>query len=384
MSIIVDYTTIIDTERKVGAYVGAGNFTRELILNLKEKSDEIKAVVYDDFVPKEGIEKLVFSDIRTILFQELSLIKFTDADVLLFPATNGYAFEKIRRIKRKKKVKVYAIVHDKQHNIKHYDRYDRFYNTGIDRLLVVNFAKWFVKHTVFDFLYPVWISKIDKLITVSNYSLQTLANNKAKRVVLFYQGTSVTDSCIEKENAHLPTGSYILFVSGNRSEKNLARALLAYQKFIKETDSSLKICITGITKQKLLGIARGMHIDDLFVNSNVVFYNYVKEEELKSLYKNCRYLLFVSKGEGFGLPVLEAMQFSKTVLASFQTSVPEVAGSVLYYVNAYDIDSICDGMKYLANDEYLRYREYLVNEKLDIIKRQIDLDRRVFLDEILK
>ena len=97
----------------------------------------------------------------------------------------------------------------------------------------------------------------------------------------------------------------------------------------------------------------------------------------------CRYLLFLSKGEGFGLPVLEAIQSGKTVLCSRQSAIPEVAGSILYYVDAFSTASILEGMLYLADDKNLAYRQELVEKKRKIINEQIGLDRQVLIREIV-
>jgi len=46
------------------------------------------------------------------------------------------------------------------------------------------------------------------------------------------------------------------------------------------------------------------------------------------LYENCDVFVFPSLTEGFGFPVLEAMQFGKPVVTSNRTSLPEIAGAV--------------------------------------------------------
>jgi len=53
-------------------------------------------------------------------------------------------------------------------------------------------------------------------------------------------------------------------------------------------------------------------------------------------YKNCLAFVFPSIGEGFGLPVLEAMYFGKPVFLSSATSLPEVGGKVAYYFDNFE------------------------------------------------
>ena len=62
----------------------------------------------------------------------------------------------------------------------------------------------------------------------------------------------------------------------------------------------------------------------------------VTEEEKYWYYKNCAAFLFPSFAEGFGLPVLEAMQFGKPVFLSNQTCLPEIGGEVAYYFDNFD------------------------------------------------
>jgi glycosyltransferase involved in cell wall biosynthesis len=58
------------------------------------------------------------------------------------------------------------------------------------------------------------------------------------------------------------------------------------------------------------------------------------------LYEHCEAFLFPSLTEGFGLPVLEAMQCGKPVFLSRRTSLPEVAGDLGYYWDSYDPDAM--------------------------------------------
>ena len=53
---------------------------------------------------------------------------------------------------------------------------------------------------------------------------------------------------------------------------------------------------------------------------------YVSDRELANLYRYCFAFIYPTWYEGFGLPVLEAMNFNKPVLASKVTSIPEIVG----------------------------------------------------------
>ncbi len=62
----------------------------------------------------------------------------------------------------------------------------------------------------------------------------------------------------------------------------------------------------------------------------------VSEEDKQWFYKNCEAFVFPSLREGFGLPIIEAMQFGKPVFTSHNTSLPEVGSDVAIYWHDYD------------------------------------------------
>ena len=66
---------------------------------------------------------------------------------------------------------------------------------------------------------------------------------------------------------------------------------------------------------------------------NVHLTGKITEEEKVWLYAHCDAFLFPSQGEGFGLPVIEAMQFGKPVFVSSFTCLPEISGGHAFVWN---------------------------------------------------
>jgi glycosyltransferase involved in cell wall biosynthesis len=75
---------------------------------------------------------------------------------------------------------------------------------------------------------------------------------------------------------------------------------------------------------------------------------YVSDEELIWLYRNCYANLYPSLFEGFGLPVLEGMQFGAPTLTSRSTSIPEVAGDAAVLLAPEDTEAWAQAMFQLA------------------------------------
>jgi glycosyltransferase involved in cell wall biosynthesis len=87
---------------------------------------------------------------------------------------------------------------------------------------------------------------------------------------------------------------------------------------------------------------------------NVRLVGYQKRAVLVEIYRRSRALVFVSKFEGFGIPLLEAFHTGTPVVTSRTTSCPEVAGDAALLVNELDPASIAEGIERLLEDASLR------------------------------
>lgn len=90
-------------------------------------------------------------------------------------------------------------------------------------------------------------------------------------------------------------------------------------------------------------------------NNNLLFtLGFVPDDDLVKLYNIATCLVMPSLYEGFGLPVLEAMQSGCSVITSKEGSLPEVADNAAYFVDAYSIESIANGIKTVCEDTELQ------------------------------
>jgi glycosyltransferase involved in cell wall biosynthesis len=89
---------------------------------------------------------------------------------------------------------------------------------------------------------------------------------------------------------------------------------------------------------------------------SLVALEFISDEQLARLYSSCIAFIFPSLYEGFGLPVLEAMNCGAPVLCSNLTSVPEVGGDAVLYFNPRSPDELSEGLVNLRCNETLRAR----------------------------
>jgi glycosyltransferase involved in cell wall biosynthesis len=90
-------------------------------------------------------------------------------------------------------------------------------------------------------------------------------------------------------------------------------------------------------------------------SSSVRALGFVPDFDLVALMNLANMLVMPSLYEGFGLPVLEAMQCGTPVITSREGSLPEVGGDAVYYVDAYNEDAIAKGMREIFHNPKLQY-----------------------------
>ncbi len=90
------------------------------------------------------------------------------------------------------------------------------------------------------------------------------------------------------------------------------------------------------------------------LRDRVILVDYVPRRLLVSLIRGARAVLFPSLYEGFGLPVLEAMQLGTPVMTSNAASLPEVAGDAALLVDPLDTRAMAEAILALDGDAELR------------------------------
>ncbi len=100
---------------------------------------------------------------------------------------------------------------------------------------------------------------------------------------------------------------------------------------------------------------------------NIHRVGFVPTEDLIKLYNIAEVFVMPSLYEGFGLSILEAMQSGCPVITSREGSIPEVAGDAAYFVDAYDVNSIRNGIMEVFSDstvqEKLRKKGFIQAKK---------------------
>jgi len=104
-----------------------------------------------------------------------------------------------------------------------------------------------------------------------------------------------------------------------------------------------------------LGWETGETLDSLrSLGDRAWMLGYVSDAALAELYRRCAVFCYPSLGEGFGLPVLEAMAAGAVVLTSNVSSLPEVGGEAVAYADPMQVQEIAAQLQSLLGDESRR------------------------------
>jgi glycosyltransferase involved in cell wall biosynthesis len=135
--------------------------------------------------------------------------------------------------------------------------------------------------------------------------------------------------------------------------KNQRRLVEAYARYVALGGVPMPLVLAGGNGWLMEDFQK--HLSELGVDAQVVLTGYVSDDELIWLYQNCFANVYPSLFEGFGLPVLEGMQFGAPTLTSNSSSIPEVAGDAAILLVPEDAEGWANAMLRLAVNQSERY-----------------------------
>lgn len=152
----------------------------------------------------------------------------------------------------------------------------------------------------------------------------------------------------------IPEGKYLLSLHSMAPHKNVARLVRSFRQLVRDENlSDVYLVLAGGLGRPLKEIC-----DDLKLTKNdlqrVHFTGFIEDKDLASVYSGAGAFVFPSLYEGFGLPVLEAMQCGCPVVVSDAASIPEIVGSAGITVNPHDGNELKHAMKKLLSTPVLQ------------------------------
>lgn len=215
---------------------------------------------------------------------------------------------------------------------------------------------------------PRIIDNSDGIITVSEFSkndiLRFFPSFPKERIFVTPLAANSNfkpldkEACLSKvQNRFNFSNPYILYIGGFSSRKNVAGLINSFAKIHKNLPKEYMLLIVGSLKDE--GLRMKDLVNNLELNDNVIFTDFIEDEYLPILYNAADVFVYPSLYEGFGLPPLEAMSCNTPVITSNTSSIPEVTGDSSVLINPFDTLELSKALEKILSDS--KYKENIKN-----------------------
>lgn len=206
--------------------------------------------------------------------------------------------------------------------------------------------------------FPRFARHATRIATVSEYSKQDIASTyhlDTKKIDVVYDGANnLYRPHSEEEKTAIRKRftdghPYIIFISTILKRKNLAGLLTAFDDVKSIDTTGLKLIVVG--KKAWWQDELETAYNNMRHQQDVIMPGHVEPTELAALLSASEALVYPSFFEGFGIPILEAMHAETAVIASRTTSMPEVGGNAVLYIDPSNTKDISHAIKQLSNPQ---------------------------------
>lgn len=342
MEIVVNTRLLIKNKLE-----GIGWFTFETLKRITNDHPEDHFIFLfdrdfdEDFIFSDNVTPLILSPPARHPFLFYWWFEFSVANFLnkykpdLFLSPDGY-------MSLKANCKQLAVIHDI--NFEHHPKD----------------VSWIVRKYYTHF-FPKFARKASRIATVSAFSKKDIINCykiDATKIDVVFNGCNEQYSPINKELQLLTKQTfskncdYFLFVGALQPRKNISRLLEAFDKFKTKEKNDVKLIIVG-EKYRWTSNIKNTYLNMKF-KDDVIFTGRLHSTELHHVIASALAMTYIPYFEGFGIPILEAMNCDTPVITSNITSMPEVAGDAALLVDPFSVSSISNAMIYIYKDEDMR------------------------------
>ncbi len=141
---------------------------------------------------------------------------------------------------------------------------------------------------------------------------------------------------------------FFLFVGVLKARKNVHTIIKSFARF-HPRHPDFHLLLAGRAEGEYAAAMRAM-VRKEGLEGHVHFLGYRSDAQLAYLYQRTAALVYTSVVEGFGFPILEAMNCGTPVITSATSSLPELAGDAAFLVDPQDPAALAAAMERIARD----------------------------------
>jgi glycosyltransferase involved in cell wall biosynthesis len=146
---------------------------------------------------------------------------------------------------------------------------------------------------------------------------------------------------------------FLVAVGTLERRKNVPRLVQAFG-LVAAAHPSLRLVLTGGDGNDRAAVDAAIDALPPAIAARVLLTGFVTDAVRSWLLHHARALAYPSLDEGFGFPLLEAMQAGTPIVASSVGSIPEVAGDAAVLVAPLDVQQLADALERVLTDDDLR------------------------------
>jgi glycosyltransferase involved in cell wall biosynthesis len=199
--------------------------------------------------------------------------------------------------------------------------------------------------------------KADVFITVSEHSKKKMLNLLGAKSKIYVIPNVVKKQLEYTGKTEKTANNYLLNIGGEAPSKNVFTLIAAYCLLPEKLINDYQLKLVGNYSGSFIKAAQD-HLQKKNIPANrIEFTGYVSDDTLSQLYCQCSAFIFPSLFEGFGIPVIEAIQYEKPLLASNTSCIPEIAGKCALYFDPLSVDDIKNKIEFVLSDNY-QFNDY--------------------------
>ncbi len=339
-----------DGKRALQNFTGLGNYSRLLISLLCQKAPQNEYFLYapqksnhpriQQFLKSSPLLRCFYPSGVSIAFKSLWRSWFIcktlkDKHINIYHGLSG---ELPLNISKYPEIKTVVTVHDLI-----FEHFPQYYHT-IDRL-------------IYSFKFKKACQMADKVIAISECTKRDIINLyhiTQDKIEVVYQGCDpafsipVSDELKkEVQSIYQLKERFILNVGTIEERKNINLVIKALRDV-----KDLSLVIIGRSTKYIKEIQRT--IQDLGLENRVVILQNVPFKHLPAIYQMATVFVYPSKYEGFGIPVLEALNSGTPVVACTGSCLEEAGGPDSIYVDSNDKEGMAKAINNILSDDNLR------------------------------
>ncbi|MEK7599574.1 MAG: glycosyltransferase family 1 protein [Patescibacteria group bacterium] len=215
------------------------------------------------------------------------------------------------------------------------------------------------------------VATSDLLLPISNSSANDL-RKFCKRLSLpipeikvIRLGDEIIDIVSKKKPDQRIKEDFIACVGTVEIRKNHTLLFYAYKLGLERGLELPQLVIVG-GKGWLTGDLQYILKNDPALKDKIIILNNINDSGLSWIYENCRFTVYPSMYEGWGLPVAESLAHGKMCVASKSSSIPEIAGELIDYFSPYNSEECLNVISRHLDASLVQSKEQAIKAKYGI------------------